>query len=102
MNLLKAKKLSISGDNINVATTFRKFDLNKKDVTSIRVFRISSLFDEIGIELETFDRKYIITERVVGFFDLAKLFHFEDLFGALWYRDAEDGRELRHAFGIGA
>lgn len=78
-----------------MSTRFRKFTIYISDISGFKVLRISSLFDEIGIILRC-GNEFLITERAEGFLDLAELLHVEKLFGPLWYRDAEGGRELEH------
>jgi hypothetical protein len=76
-----------------VFTLLRRFSFKKADIQNFKVLRVPSLFDEIGIELQA-NRKFLITERVLGFFDLASFLDLEQAFGPLWYRDAEDGHQL--------
>lgn len=93
MNEIKARKVKVDGDTVLVFTFLRKFSFKKADIKNFKVLRIPSLFDEIGIELQA-NRKFIVTERDLGFFDLANFLNVEEAFGPLWYRDAEDGRSL--------
>jgi hypothetical protein len=71
------------------------FEHLKHDFETFRVRRIPSLFDEIGIEL-CGQQKILVPEGADGFFELAEVLDLEGVFGPLWYRDAEDGRELCH------
>jgi hypothetical protein len=93
MNDIKARKVKIDGDKVLVFTLLRRFSFKKADIQNFKVLRVPSLFDEIGIELQA-NRKFLITERVLGFFDLASFLDLEQAFGPLWYRDAEDGHQL--------
>lgn len=95
MGAVTAKKVEINGEEICLRSRFRKFDLRKKDIKEFRIRRMPSLFDEIGIELSG-EKTFLVPERARGFFDLVEFLNVETVFGALWYRDAEDGRELRH------
>ena len=88
------KKVTVSGDRITFKTNFRKFEYGKEDFYALTVRRIPSLFDEIAIELSG-ERVFLIPEIADGFFELTRIFDFENVFGSLWYRDAEDGRDLR-------
>ena len=93
MGVIKARKVKIDGDRLFISTRFRRFCLEKSDIASFKVGRIPSLFDEIGIELRS-DKAFLITERASGFFELVIFLHVEEAFGPLWYRDAENGRQL--------
>ena len=93
MGLIKARKVKVDGDRLSISTQFRNFPLEKSAIASFKVGRISSLFDEIGIEVKC-EKTFLVTERVSGFFELAKFLCVEEAFGPLWYRDAEDGRQL--------
>ncbi len=89
----KARKVEICGDRISVRTLLRSFSLARSDVSGFRIVKIPSMYDEIGIELRG-ARDVLVTERVAGFFELAEFIGVEKAFGPLWYRDAEDGRQL--------
>ena len=93
MNDIKARKVKIDGDKVLVFTLLRRFSFKKADIQNFKVLRVPPLFDEIGIELQA-NRKFLITESVLGFFDLASFLDLEQAFGPLWYRDAEDGHQL--------
>lgn len=93
MSVIKATKVEVDGDKLSVSAHFRNFSLHRSTIASFMVRRIPSLFDEIGIELKS-EKTFLVTERVSGFFELAKFLCVEEAFGPLWYRDAEDGRQL--------
>jgi hypothetical protein len=93
MSEIKARKVKIDGDNLLIHTLLRSFLLKRDEIAGFKVSRIPSLFEEIGIEIQA-SRKFLVTERAVGFFDLACFLGLEEVFGPLWYRDAEDGRQL--------
>jgi hypothetical protein len=93
MRVIEAKKVKVEQDKLFISTNFRTYCVERHNISKFKVLRVSSLFDEIGIEILT-KRKFLITERLNGFFDLAKFLRLEDIFGPLWYRDAEDGRHL--------
>ncbi|AXK42365.1 hypothetical protein DVR09_08465 [Erythrobacter aureus] len=95
MGVITAKKVEIDGEEIRLSSRFRKFYIRKGDIKEFRIKRIPSLFDEIGIEFSG-EKTFLVSERARGFFDLTEFLNVETVFGAFWYRDAEDGRELRH------
>lgn len=97
MRVIKVKKLWLDGNCLHLSTRFKTFNVDKSNVRKLSIKRVPSLVDEIGIELEG-TRKFLITERVEGFLDLANFLCLDELFGVLWYRDAEDGHELSYAF----
>jgi hypothetical protein len=93
MGAVNATNVHIENGKLYLSTMFRRFIVEEGDILGFKVLRVPSLFEEIGIELQS-DRNFIITERVNGFFDLANFLQIEELFGPLWYSDAENGREL--------
>ena len=97
MSIVRVKKVEVDGENLSMSSAFRRFYVSRDEIDGFKVGRISSLFDEIGIELEG-GRTFLITERASGFFNLVEFLHVEDAFGPLWYRDAEDGRSLEHTY----
>jgi hypothetical protein len=99
MKPIKVKNIYLEGDKFSISTWFRKYSFQKDEIRSFKIEKISSLYDEIGIELQC-DRTFLITERVAGFFDLAKFLSVEEIFGPLWYKDSEDGQQLEHTYRV--
>ena len=95
MRAIAATKVHVEDGKLHISTRFRKFTVERDEIIVFRVKRIPSFFNELGIELQC-DRLFLVTERAVGFLDLAEFLNFEELFGSLWYRDAENGRELEY------
>jgi hypothetical protein len=95
--MIRARKVRVADDKIYISTYLSTFVVTKNEITDFKIKKIPSLFDEITIELNS-EKRFIITERIADFFALTKYLGVEDLFGVLWYRDAEDGRELCHAY----
>ena len=93
--MINIRKARTEGDLLYLFSRFRRFEHGRKDFETLKVRQIPSLFDEIGIELLG-QKSFLITERADGFFKVAEYFNLEGIFGALWYRDAEDGRALHH------
>lgn len=93
MTQVNARKVVIDADKVIIRTLLRSFSLSRNDITGYQVGKIPSLYDEIAISLKG-SKEVIVTERVQGFFDLAKFLDIEKSFGPLWYREAEDGRKL--------
>jgi hypothetical protein len=93
MSEITARKVEVDGDNLSIHNLFQSFSLKRNDITGFKVRRIPSLFDEIGIEIQA-SRTFLVAERAAGFFDLANFLGLEENFGPMWYRDAEDGRQL--------
>lgn len=98
MAAINARTVQVEGERLYISTRFRKFVIYRSDILGFKVRRIPSFFEEVGIELQC-SKLFLITERAIGFIDLAKFLHVEKLFGPLWYSDAESGRELEHASG---
>lgn len=101
MDIIKAKNITLKGPIISISTTFRRFHIRLGEINHLKVYRVPSLFEEIGIELHC-GRTFLISERISGFFDLAKILRVEEFFGPFWYRDAEDGRQLEQNFDLAA
>ena len=97
MDIIKAKNITLKGSIITISTTFRRFQIRLEDIGRLKVYRVPSLFEEIGIELFC-GRTFLISERISGFFDLAEILRVGEIFGPFWYRDAEDGRQLEQNF----
>jgi hypothetical protein len=95
MHEINIKKVLVSGEKLILSTRFRKFEIGRQDISSFKVLRIMSLFDEIGILLEC-SKSFMVTERAFGFFELAEFLCVQKLFGLSWYIDAESGRLLEH------
>ncbi|WP_158703077.1 hypothetical protein [Allosphingosinicella vermicomposti] len=93
MRVIRAKNVKINGNIILISTLFCRFYISRREIESVEVKGISSLFDEIGILIKS-KKIFLVTERASGFFDLAEFLRFEDIFGYFWYRDAEDGKAL--------
>src|SRR4051812_18293059 len=99
MITISAIKVQVDEERLVLLTKYRSFIVPTSEIFGFSVRRISSFFDEIGIELRS-SKSFLVTERADGFFDLAKFLHIEELFGALWYSEAENGRELHHDAGL--
>ena len=93
MSAITARKVKVEGNKLYISTLFPNFLITRDVITEFKIGKVPSLFDEIGIELKC-GKTFLITERISGFFDVAKFLRVEDAFGPLWYRDVEDGRLL--------
>jgi hypothetical protein len=97
MSVINVKKVQVDGNRLYLFSRFRRFQVEKDKIFAISVGLIPSFFDELAIELVSC-RSFFVTERADGFLDLATFLDFANLFGPLWYSDAESGRELEHSF----
>lgn len=97
MKFITAKKIEIDGYDIKISCVIRRYFINAKDIKSVSVKRITSLFDEIGIFIYS-ENIFLVTERVNGFFKLSVLLNFDDIFGSSWYKNAEDGLDINHNY----
>lgn len=96
MATINARKVKIIGDQLYISTLFRTYLVGRDDIVRFRIARIPSLFDEIGLELQSI-KCFFVTERVKGFLDLAEYLRVKEIFGPLWYRDVESGRKLEYS-----
>jgi hypothetical protein len=94
MGAVNVKKVVVDGDMLYFRSKFRNIAISKGCITSFKIGRVASLFEEIGITINC-EKEFIVTERAAGFFDLARALDVEKYFGPLWYRDAENGLTLK-------
>lgn len=88
--LVKIKSANVESDTLALRVTFGSRAIEIHSVLSVRLERVFSLVDELGLYLEA-DRIYFLTDAMDGFMDIAKRLDFDQKFGAEWYARAEAG-----------
>lgn len=98
MKKFVARKVEISSNNIVFFSIFKKKTIVSSDISRVQLYRIPSLFDEIAMTITVRDAAFVVSERVASFLELADFLHFDQIFGPLWYKYAEEGKELSRDF----
>jgi hypothetical protein len=91
--LIKIGQAKVVNREIHLKKTFRSWKLKPSEISAIRLERVLSLFDEIGVFLDTGRLLFFINE-TPNLLEIADLLIFNELFGDDWYQRAESGETL--------
>ncbi len=83
----------MANGEIHLQKLFRSWKLRPNEITTIRLERVRSLVDEIGVFLDA-EELFFFTDAIPNFQEFADFLKFDDLFGEDWYQRAESGETL--------
>jgi hypothetical protein len=91
--LIKIAQVRVVNGEIQLKKTFRSWKLKPSEISAIRLEKVRSLVDEIGVFLDA-GRLFFFTDATPNFQEIADLLRFNELFGDDWYQRAESGEKL--------
>ena len=90
---IKIPKVRALNGEIRLKKTFRSWKLKPSEISAIKLEKVLSLVDEIGIFLDA-GPVFFFTDATPNFQKIADLLRFNELFGEGWYQRAESGEKL--------
>ena len=88
--MIKPRRVDVSDGSCVMRSTLRTWKIELSDVRSIKIGRVLSLVDEIGVILESRIGVFYVDEATSGFMDFVRWANIEDLVGKDWYSQAEN------------
>jgi len=92
-SFVKVARVTAENGKIRLRRTFRSWRLEPSQISAIKLERVLSLVDEIGVFLDA-EAAFFFTDATPGFQKAAELLKFDELFGNGWYHRAESGETL--------
>jgi hypothetical protein len=91
--LIKIGQAKVANGEIHLKIPFRSWKLEPSEISAIRLEKVRSLVDEIGVFLDA-GRVFFFTDAIPNLQEIAELLRFNELFGDGWYQRAESGEKL--------
>ena len=91
--MIKPKAIEVVGEDLLVRGPLLKRRVSLRELTAIRVQKVLSLADEVGVTLVG-DQDIFFTDSEPWFLEVARDLDFESKFGPEWYSRAESGELL--------
>lgn len=91
--LVRVKAVDVKRNVLVFKATFTSRRIPVEAVSEIKLERVSSLIDEIGLHVVA-GKSYFLTDGISGFLKVAEFLSFHDKFGLDWHARAEAGESL--------
>ena len=91
--LIRISHARVENGTIYLRKVFRSWRLKPSEISAIRLEKVLSLVDEIGVFLDA-GPVFFITDATPNFQEIADFLRFNERFGDDWYFRAESGEKL--------
>jgi hypothetical protein len=92
--IIKPRRVFIDGQGCVLHSLLRRWTLSRPEVARATVERTTSLFDEIGITVDSDGLRFFVAETTRGFHDMARWLNLDESLGDDWYARVEAGERL--------